>query len=380
MVHTSITSKQVIFLAKSRRYADKSLNVFESFERAGKEHGTTRSEEFEVILTSWMLDNLNANYVYIEDYAPYKKLKRPIAKGIYGLLHWWFMATEGRTVEKDYKQLCMLLGIKTFTYISKIQHSIGKSLDELISVGYLSKWDIQPMASKDGYKIVLWPGKDILRRLAPELSSSKNSGLLTSSSSTAAEPIRNADLGREAQQALDALLTFGVAPKIAKDFVARLDPSAILDTIDYVSSLATLDKKGRIQNPSGLLIYYLRGDSLIPEDFLTIRKRRAIEKNKRQDENQRMHSVILEREYSEWRAGRVDDEIAKRYPGDSLKQKINQVVEQTVSVDKLFVRIPLPQRPIVARQIIAKEIRDELELPSFEDWCKAHPQRDLFHE
>ena len=43
---------------------------------------------------------------------------------------------------------------------------MGRSLDELISVGYLSKWDIVPMSTKDGYKLVLLPGEELLHVLA----------------------------------------------------------------------------------------------------------------------------------------------------------------------------------------------------------------------
>jgi len=43
--------------------------------------------------------------------------------------------------------------------------------------------------------------------------------------------------------------------------------------VEYVSSLATADKNGRIQNPAGLLIYYLRDDTCqSPADFVTSKK------------------------------------------------------------------------------------------------------------
>jgi hypothetical protein len=43
-------------------------------------------------------------------------------------------------------------------------------------------------------------------------------------------------------------------------------------------------------------------------------------------------------------------------------------------------RIPAAQRPAIARQVLAKEVREQMALPSFEDWCKTHAQRDLFGE
>ena len=158
------------------------IHVFESFQRVGKQSGSARSEEFEVVLAEWLLDNLNTNYAISEDFVAYRQLKRPTAKGIFGPLHLWFKASQGRAVEKDYRQLCMLLGIQPYAYLSKIKSTMGKALDELVTVRYLSRWDVQPMSSKDGYKIVLWPGEDLLRSLAlsaPRLqSAAPNAGLL----------------------------------------------------------------------------------------------------------------------------------------------------------------------------------------------------------
>jgi len=44
-----------------------------------------------------------------------------------------------------------------------------------------------------------------------------------------------------------------------------------------VTSLVQADKNKRIQNPAGLLIYYLHNDMPIPGAFLTTRKRRNSE-------------------------------------------------------------------------------------------------------
>jgi hypothetical protein len=182
----------------------------------------------------------------------------------------------------------------------------------------------------------------------------------------------------EAEQALAELLTFGIAPNKAEQLVKQYDAGNILDVVEYVSSQATADKNGRIQNPAGLLIYYLRDDVPIPADFVTSRKRRISEAARRRDAEQRQHLVDLELEFDAWRAQKVDDELAVRYPGPELGRKIAEVVEQRSKSDKYFMRISAAQRPVVARQVLAKEVREQMALPSFEDWCKTHAQRDLF--
>ena len=382
MAVTTITSRQVIFFAQTKRYANKLIHVFETFQRVGKQSGTGRSDEYEVTLASWLLDNLNASYVYVEDFAPYKKLRRPIAKAIFGLLHWWFASSNGHPIEKDYQQLCLLLGIQAYQQPSRIRLSIGRALDELISVQYLSRWDIQLMSSKVGYKVMLWPGQDILRSLSlatPKLQPPKRvDQTLASTSSVSADADKDNGLSMEAEQALAELLTFGIAPRKAEQLVKQYDPGNILDVVEYVSSQATADKNGRIQNPAGLLIYYLQDDVPIPADFVTSRKRRIREAARRRDAEQRQYHLDLELEFDTWRAQKVDDELAVLYPGAELENKIAEVVEQRSKSDKYFMRIPLAQRTVVARQVLAKEVREQIALPTFEEWCTTHAQYNLF--
>src|SRR4051794_11855654 len=168
MADTSITSEQVIYLAAKKKYANKTVHVFRSFTRAGQSdlNGSGKAEAFEVVLEDWLLENLNQSYVVPEDFNAYRKLKRPTAKGVFGYLHLWFHASRGRVIEKDYSELCMLLNIPAYKHISKIRETMGKSLDELTSIGYLSKWDVKPMMTKSGYKLLLSPGEEVLRVLA----------------------------------------------------------------------------------------------------------------------------------------------------------------------------------------------------------------------
>ena len=384
MATNTITSRQVIFFALSKRYANKTIHVFESFQRVGKQSGSARSEEFEVVLAEWLLDNLNTNYVISEDFVAYRQLKRPTAKGIFGPLHLWFKASQGRAVEKDYRQLCMLLGIQPYAYLSKIKSTMGKALDELVTVRYLSRWDVQPMSSKDGYKIVLWPGEDLLSSLAlsaPRLqSAAPNAGLLGNIPEQALEAEPSKELTMDAQQALTELLALGIAPAMAQSLVKKHDPGIILDVTEYVSSLVTTDKNGRIHNPAGLLIYYLHNDVPVPDAFITSRKRRKSEAAKRQQAQERQHDLDLQLAFAAWREQQVDAEIAARYPGPALSKKIAEVVAQRSKSDKYFIRVNPAQREILARQILVQEVREQLALPPFEDWCKTHAQYDLFVE
>src|ERR1700751_4747822 len=157
MADTTITSERVVYLAARKRYSDKTIHVFRSFQRVGSSNldNSERTEAYEVELEDWLLENLNQSYVVPEDFRAYKLLTRPTAKGIFGNLHLWFHASQGRAVEKDYADLCNFLNIRAYPHASKIRETMGQSLDELVGIKYLSNWDLQPMTTKLGFKIVL---------------------------------------------------------------------------------------------------------------------------------------------------------------------------------------------------------------------------------
>ncbi len=164
MTDTTITSEQVVYRAAKKVYSDEVLHVFRSFRRTGSSNlnGTERQEHYEVVLEDWLLENLNQRYVIPEDFNAYKQLTRPTAKGIFGNLHLWFHASQGRPVEKDYSDLCNLLNVQAYPHLSKIKSTMGLALNELVAIKYLSKWDVQKMSSKAGYKVVLVPGEELM--------------------------------------------------------------------------------------------------------------------------------------------------------------------------------------------------------------------------
>src|SRR4051794_11498184 len=269
MADTTITSEQVIYLAARKKYANKTVHVFRSFTRAGQSNidDSGKTEAFEVVLEDWLLENLNQSYVVPEDFNAYRKLKRPTGKGVFGYLHLWFHASRGRVIEKDYSELCMLLNIPAYKHISKIRETMGKSLDELASIGYLSKWDIRPMLTKSGYKLTLEPGDEVLRVLA--LSQRKQ---LTDATETVEY------FSSVQEDALKALSDRGISPLKAASLVRNYNGELVIDQIEYAEFLIARDKRNKIQNPAGFIIYTIENEVPVPTDFVTSRHRREQEK------------------------------------------------------------------------------------------------------
>lgn len=370
MADTTITSAQVIYLAASKRYANKTVHVFRSFTRTGQSNldNSAKTDSYEVVLEDWLLENLNQSYVVPEDFNAYRKLKRPTAKGIFGYLHLWFHASHGRQVEKDYAELCILLNIPAYRHVSKIRETMGKSLDELAKVGYLSKWDIRPMSTKEGYKLVLLPGDELLHVLA--ISQRKQ-----------IDDPPPVELAAETLQddAVKALLQRGVSPAKADVLVKKNEPALIIDQIEYAEFLISRDRRKRFDNPAGFIIYTIENQVPVPASFMTSRRRGEQQENARRQQEAEVEELQLNTQYDEWRDRKVDEEISSRFAVHSdLKKKLKEIVALRLATSDCFSTMTSAQRDTLALQLLRKEIREELALPPFSQWRVQKHQTNLF--
>lgn len=376
MADSSITSEQVIYLAARKKYANKTVHVFRSFVRTGQSNldESGRSEHYEVTLEDWLLENLNQSYVIPEDFNAYRRLKRPTAKGIFGYLHLWFHASHGRTVEKDYTELCMLLNIPVYKHVSKIKETMGRSLDELIEIGYLSTWDIRRMVTKEGFKLVLMPGSELLHVLA--ISQRK---ALVDGAGGGTVALAAAEQPDEKQMlAVQALMDRGISEAKATALARREDPEVILDQIEYAEHLMARDRRGKIENPAGFIIYSIENRVPVPSNFASSRKIRRQREAEAEAAEASLHRIRLEEKYEEYVRERVDEELRSRYPGAELQGQIRQVISDRVRHDERFAHLPPRQQVPVAEQFLRQEIRETLVLPAFDEWCESTEQLRLF--
>lgn len=370
MADTTITSEQVIYLAARKRYANKTVHVFRSFTRSGESNldDTGKSESYEVVLEDWLLENLNQSYVVPEDFNAYRKLKRPTAKGIFGYLHLWFHASHGRQIEKDYTELCILLNIPVYRHASKIRETMGKSLDELVDVGYLSGWDIKPMSTKEGYKLVLQPGEQLLHVLAVSQRkqiSEKSEGV--------------PELNETERLALNTLLQSGVSPAKAEALIRQHDPKTILHQVEYAGFLIARDRRQKLENPAGFIIYTIENEVPVPTSFVTPRRLQEQEEKAQKEQLERETQLFkLQFEYEEWVESQVEKELSTRYPGTGLKKKIKEVILQRGRMDERFSRMSTVHQEALALQFLRKDVQEEIELLSFDQWRHERHQMSLF--
>ena len=383
MTDTTITSEQVVYFAAKKVYSDEILHVFRAFRRTGSSrlNGTEKQEHYEVILEDWLLENLNQRYVIPEDFNAYKQLTRPTAKGIFGNLHLWFYASQGRPVEKAYEELCNLLNVQAYPHVSKIRSTMGLALDELVSIRYLSGWDVHPMATQKSYKILLKPGEELLRILEQTMSADRHrpfpranerlaGNLMLTGLESFAVP--------EDDQALKRLLEFGVLLRKARQLVDLYGQDRVIATIDALQVQLRPGRRSPVENPAGLIIYSLENGLKVPVAGAAESKEREGERRHKIAEGERR--LELEIAYQDWLEVTREELLSTRYTPDELEKKLEQVVASYLKRDAAFARVPEAHRAIVARQVVLRELSEEQKLPGFDEWMQRQEQGSLFRD
>jgi hypothetical protein len=379
MADTTITSEQIIYSSSRRKFMNKTVHVFRSFTRVGEsDHdGSNQSVQFAVELEDWLLENLNQSYVVPEDFTQYRKLVRPTAKGIFVYLYVWFFASRGKEVEKDYGELCALLNVRCYQHASKIRETMGLSLDDLVQIGYLRKWDIRPMSTKKGFKLVLTPGKAILDVIASTQRRQIESGATDSELLSPAE-----------ERVRQALVNRGVDEDKAVEMVRSCDLDSVEDQLEYLDCEIERDAGRRLKNPAGFIIAFIENRKPIPASFESRSRREArlraeAAERARKDEQLAAEVEQLEslQRYEDWRLEQAQKIIAA-YPASELESQL-KAVRLKLCKDRRFTSFldrltAVERRNELVRQL-RRQLAEELSLSSYDEWCSEQGQQCLFN-
>jgi hypothetical protein len=361
-------SEASIFMADRRQYATDTFHVFDRVVLVGEElHDGTRSEFYQVHLSQWQLTNLNQGYLLPLDFNAYLKLKRDIAKALFGHLSVWFYASRGQSVEKKYPDLCQLLNVRAYPHLSKARAVLEPSLEELSEIGYLSSWELIRTSRGSDFKLMLSPGKRLLS--LPNFSSVVN-------------PEARAALEARLPGWVGELVERGVAERKARQLALDIpDAQAVSDQIEYAEYLIQQDRRarGKISNPAGFFIWAIENNLSVPAEFETSRKRRLREAQQQADSEQRARELQLESQYDEFCQHQMQKELESQYSTDRLENALRDRMKAIKREQpEWFGRIPEATRREVALGRLKSEIVDKLNLPSFERWTKMNLQEQLF--
>jgi hypothetical protein len=282
MSNTGIISEGVVYLAGKKVWAKDRFRVFDRAVSFGRELEPGKmAEKNYVWLSEWQLENINNNYLLPVDFDAYKQLKNHITKALVPLLQiWLFASREEGYFEKRYDEICQLLRIRQYHYLSEIKRNFAPSLDELVEHQYLESWQIEKTSDKKDYKVVFRHGEkfhqDRKKRLGQKAQASaegpQQGQLLPPEPEQGIEPPVEAQnlsvITLEDEQLIGRLIVeFGITTGKAFELVS-LDREAVklqLEAWPY--------RNAAPQNRAGWMIEAIEKNYAAPLDFLQDRQK-----------------------------------------------------------------------------------------------------------
>ena len=113
----------------------------------------------------------------------------------------------------------------------------------------------------------------------------------------------------------------------------------------------------------------------VPAEFVGQRRKRVVAATAEKKAAARLDAELA---YERWVESRREEVLVSRYSDAELKSKLNEVVRERMRRDESFRRVPEKNRSGLARQILVKELSEELMLPGFEQWLVDYSQTNLF--
>jgi hypothetical protein len=280
--------------AKKQWLTDR-VHVLERAVSVGRElPDSTIADKNYIWFSQWQLDNINAGNLMSIELTTYIELENNIAKNLVPHLQEWLYASQhdGR-FEKQYEDICQLLGVRTYRYRSQVDEQFSPSLDELTAHGYLSKWAIEPMANnRKAYKLVLWHGPKFHSDRQARLEKKSRLGLSTTGDTAARPRQRRLKLSTvsETPAIPSGIINYSIVSELGKRGVGEIDArkvlvglkpgQPVLDQLEWGDTQIQQAKGTRkeITNPPGFYISLLQRDVPLPSTFESSATRNARQK------------------------------------------------------------------------------------------------------
>jgi len=308
MVGTTIISEGAVYSGGKRVFGKDRFHVFDHAVSFGKQlpDGTVADKNY-VWLSQWQLQNINNHHQLPIDLDTYRQLKNFIAKALVPLLQIWLYATRDEGVfEKRYDELCQILNVRRWDYISKIREKLGPSLDELKQFGYLSDWRIEKASDKHTHKILFFHGEKFHRDRRARLARKQASTIELSSHDFQRQPSPSSTpkpTAYPSSQTFDPQLVAeftrrGITEKKAHELLANLKPGqdvvAQLEHCDQIVQQAGFP----VANPAGFIIRLIERNISVPDGFETTAQKKAREAREQKEREQR--AAEEEQQQNEW--------------------------------------------------------------------------------
>lgn len=255
----TIRSSIGIYHHKRKSWVDVVGGIIQHAVRQGQElEDGTIAEQNSVSFTDWQLENFNSHHRLPINRRTYFLLRRDIAKALYPHLQIWLYASEGSGYfVKDYEDLANLLSITPQPKLAHIRGQLKHSLDELVAIGMLARWEIAEAKKRTGknkpsYNVYFYPG-DGYKLDRETLARRREFALGTSDVATLPTQLPLPGGPAEADAIAEAFQERGLDASLVSDLLSRISPERFADLRRMVALHDFKMKRGELTNGPGWL-------------------------------------------------------------------------------------------------------------------------------
>ncbi len=134
----------------------------------------------------------------------------------------------------------------------------------------------------------------------------------------------NLDLTVPAPELLPEMTRRGIAESKARELLAQLKPGQeVKDQLEYVDFLIARDKKGKLENPPGLYIYYVRDNIAPPTEFRSSQQTKLYSDSRQLKNAETTRSAKLESDYEAY-CNEECRKFAEALPSDEYKRLFDE--------------------------------------------------------
>ena len=298
IVATTIQSQGVFYLKNEKRTLNDTFHLYDRVLLTGDElPDGKKADGVYLVLSSWYLQNINANYVVPLDWDYYQKLQGNITTRMYefiGLFIYAALENSQTFVQTRYSRICDYFPLIRQDEKWKAQKQLGPAHTELIKDKYFADVEWFDCPGKRDWLIKYYIGE----RAIAEWRRNKTYYRYEISATKKNEPLPECNHEQEqtlAGELVKRNITSTVAEKLCKDYPE--DRIKIwIEAIDYLIEIKSpLIKK----NPAGYLIKAIEGNWALPPNFVP--KEERIKRQQEQEDRKKHQEFNLRvQEYKDW--------------------------------------------------------------------------------
>lgn len=178
------------------------------------------------------------------------------------------------------------------------------------------------------------------------------------------------DLTNTGFEFLPEMTRRGIAEKKASELMGHLKPGQeVMDQLEYVDFLIAKDKRGKLENPPGLYVCYIRDNIAPPADFWSSRKAKLHEEAQQLKNAELARKAQLEIDYEEYRLAEI-----KRFAESLSTEEYRQIFDEQRRFNRsVFKSMTTDQLDDLTQRTVGAELEKSgrVELMSFEDFIRS---------